>query len=338
ANVAVYRTGDVAARNLHLSSIGKALGEGAGQTLYIVAATVGLAALGFVIALRSGIRLANRANAPAVHRAAAFSGLAVVAVLVMASLFLSNGERLDHWIYGRYVEGVVAPLIVLSVLAAGRLPARTLVTTLAGGGALLLLCGALVTVVHHGATRGPIVRTNTMGVDAVFRATGFRLDVALLTAIAVGGLGIAIAYGRWGRPVAAVIVALLFLPSIVTSEQFLVDGSRSRSGERVVAETIVGLRRHDGASERCIAYDDATYSIFHFWNYRYFVPDVEMTRFDSRTGGHPCSDLVISGRPDLFVALPGARLVTWEHDAPQGLWVLPGPLQDRLAAAKRLPS
>jgi hypothetical protein len=45
---------------------------------------------------------------------------------------------------------------------------------------------------------------------------------------------------------------------------------------------------------------------------------------------------VISGRTDLGQVLAGARLVVWEHDAPQGLWVLPGPLQQRLFAEGRL--
>ncbi|MCU1463821.1 MAG: hypothetical protein JWO37_3896 [Acidimicrobiales bacterium] len=338
SNGAIYRAGDVASRNLHFSALGKIVAEAAGQAVYIAAATVGLVALGLVIASRSVVGMVARPRTSGAHRAAAFCGLAFVAVLGLASLFLSNGERLDHWIYGRYVEGVAAPLIVLAVLAAGRVPSRLAGRLAAAGAVLLIAGGAVVTAVHHGVTRGPLVRTNVMGVDALFRATGFRLSVAALTALAVAGVAIAAALGRWGRPLVALLAVIAFAPSIVTSNQFLIDGSRDRAGQRVVARTIVALQRNDGADpHHCIGYDDASYSIFHYWNYRLFLPDDEVVRFDSRTGARPCSDLVISGRSDLGAALAGARLVVWEHGAPQGLWVLPGPLLDRLAVAHRLP-
>lgn len=336
ADTAANRTGDVVSRNLDLSAAGKIVGEVAGQWLYIAAASVGLVVVGAVLAGRAVPRLLTGARVSPGQRAATFAVLAFAGVLAMAALFLSNGERLDHWVYGRYVEAVVAPLLVVAVVGAGQLPRRMGWSVFAAGAAIVVGCGALVTVAHHGATRGPLVRTNTMGIDAVFRATDYRLSVAAIVAVAVVGLAVAVALARFGTPIAALVVVALFVPSIVSSHQFLVSGSRQRAGERVVARTIDRLHRDFAVDERCVAYDDATYSIFHYWNYRLFLPRSETPRFDSRRSPSPCPELVISGRVDLDASLPGARLVTWEHDAPQGLWVLPGPLQDRVAAAGRL--
>jgi hypothetical protein len=336
ANVTVYRARDVASRNLHLTAVNKILAELAGQALYIVAATIGLVLVGTVIALRSGAGVLARPRVSPGHRTAAFCGLAFVAVWVLASLFLSNGERLDHWVYGRYLEGVLAPLLVLAVLAAGQLPPRLAFRMVAGGVVVMAAGGIAVSAVHNGVTRGALVRTNVMGVDELFRASNYRLEVAALAAVAIGGTALAVAMVRWTRPLAVMALVALFVPSTVSSARFLVDGSRDRAQQRVVANTILALQRADGATERCIAYDDATYSIFHYWNYRLFLPDNEVSQFDSRSGGRPCSDLVISGRTDLGQVLAGARLVVWEHDAPQGLWVLPGPLQQRLFAEGRL--
>jgi hypothetical protein len=336
ADTAVNRTGDVVGRNLHLGAISKIVGEVAGQSLYITAASIGLVVVGAVLALRSAPRLVSGRGLSPGQRSACFSGLAFAGVLGMASLFLSDGERLDHWIYGRYVEAVVAPLLIFAVLGAGQVPRRVAARIAIVGAAAMVAAGVIVDAVHHGVTRGPLVRTNTMGVDIVFRANDYRLNLVALVVLAVAGVVIAVALARWGRPMIALLMVLLFVPSIVSSRDFLVSGSRERARQRVVATTIAALHRDLGADDRCVSYDDASYSIFHYWNYRLFLPRTETPRFDSRRQPPPCGPLVISGRVDLDHSLPGARLVVWEHDAPQGLWILPGPLLDRAGAAGRL--
>lgn len=46
----------------------------------------------------------------------AFVGVSSVGILLLSSLFMVNAERLDHWMYGRYVEAFAAPVLLAGVL------------------------------------------------------------------------------------------------------------------------------------------------------------------------------------------------------------------------------
>jgi len=46
-----------------------------------------------------------------------FLVLALVGIIVLSAVFMTSAVRLDHWMYGRYVEGFIAPVILAGVLS-----------------------------------------------------------------------------------------------------------------------------------------------------------------------------------------------------------------------------
>jgi hypothetical protein len=96
----------------------------AGQIFYLVVGTVGLIGVG-VLSLGYG----SVAIQPNSDRRTSFEQRAILIATVLpligivgvSALMMSNGlpenHRLDHWMYGRYVEGVIAPVILAGALA-----------------------------------------------------------------------------------------------------------------------------------------------------------------------------------------------------------------------------
>ncbi|MHB8670660.1 MAG: hypothetical protein ACYDAD_08910 [Acidimicrobiales bacterium] len=336
ATANAYRVSDILGR---FGSLGHLGNEVAGHALYAVAATFGLAVLGMGAASVAGWRLLRGADS-ATSAAAAFCGIGFVAVLLLSSLFLTNATRLDHFIYGRYDEGVLAPLLVLGLVCAVHLRDRARVWAILGWiAAVAVVAGGTAEVVwaaHRGHATGSLVRPNVMGVDVVLVMTHFRLNAVALAAWGAGGALLAlVAFRR--RTWAGVLVLIAgFAPSAATASLDMAHGSAARAGQRVVADALDAIHDRFGGATGCLADDLATFSLWHAANDRLFHPLVELSGFDSRRSERPCSELVVSGRTDLASVYPGARMVVPENNGPgysQALWVLPGELATRLDAA-----
>ncbi|MBL4606536.1 MAG: hypothetical protein JKY01_01740 [Pseudomonadales bacterium] len=106
-----------------ISGIKEIISRIAGQLFYLSVGTVGLIWLGlFTItekalqksdAIDKDTNIENRSTA-------IFIWLSfLTAIVIPALMFSSNPEaqRLDHWMYGRYVEGVIAPILLVGVLS-----------------------------------------------------------------------------------------------------------------------------------------------------------------------------------------------------------------------------
>ena len=95
--------------------------------------------------------------------AAAFAVLALLATLALSALTFAaqDAPRLDHWMYGRYLEGAMMPALALGFLA---LPSGLDRTALVG-----LLLGAACAVVLAAAQPGAII--NVLNVTALWQAS-----------------------------------------------------------------------------------------------------------------------------------------------------------------------
>jgi hypothetical protein len=152
-------------------------------------------------------------------------------------------------------------------------------------------------------------------------------------AAAVLGLGV-LALARRRPVVAAVAVAVLFTTGgLFVHRTALVPGSRATQESLRIP---VRLRQIPAGS--AVAYDEGHLTDRGFYAYPFWIDRFGDGRrllwFDSRTASPP-APLVISARawPE---APPGTRLVYPESPGDQGLWVLPGSEQERLAAAGSL--
>lgn len=272
-------------------------------------------------------------------------GLVSVTCLVMlavsvVSIGTGGAGRLDLSLYGRYNEAVLAPVLVAGALVGlglgrrraapggqGQLGGRPLGTWAAPGGLVALAIAAGVVV----AARGPVLHgtpqaTNILAAHALFVPSAHSsLDI-----VALAGLGAAVLVVSWlawrvNIVLAAAIVVASFGPSVAAGLADLSTQSANVATELAVPRALVRLRDARGATS-CVGFDTsagAASAAFTYFTYRLYDPAQRFAPFDSATGGHPCSEEVVSARAKLGSTYSGAREVV---SAPEALWVLPGPL------------
>lgn len=323
--------------------------EIAGQVWYLTVATWGLFPVGMGVALGGTVTLVRRRSTSAgvaapgpVARAAVLSFVAasVLAMLVLGSLYVREDGTLDSFIYGRAVEGLLVPVLLVGLLGligpvaslGGR--ARTGMARPLAAVAGTMVAAGVVLVLGRGASRIelPVARVNVLGLDGLLSWQDTVLSVALFSGLALAAATVVVATTRRAPVAAAGLMGLLFLPSIVTGQEFMVAGSRQRASERAVADALVAIDgRLGGIPGNCVGYDGAGLSAWHRANYALFFGGVAIRDFSSRRGEQPCSELAVSGREDFATAFPGSRAVMLENSYHQTLWALPGPAQVGLA-------
>lgn len=90
------------------------LSTGLGQLWYVIVASFGVAAVGFVALAIVALGSDRRSAAGASNRAVAlFALLAVGGVAILSAGLLAEVNRVDHRVYGRYLEGVT-PILILA--------------------------------------------------------------------------------------------------------------------------------------------------------------------------------------------------------------------------------
>jgi hypothetical protein len=339
---AAYRPDAIVTKSLSLHGLVSLGWEVCGQMFYLSAATLGLLPLGLFLGLRS-LRAVWRGDRTPTELARGFAALALLGVLALSSLFMNLGDRADKLVYGRYNEGVIVPLLIVAladVLAPGRLrrftaggyPARRWIVI--GGGAIVLTGTGLVAGRSTAALHGSLNPINVLGLYPVLHREAAPIGVALVVAVSLA-LVVAIAAAAWRFPaVAAFALAAVFVFTALDAEtSYLVPGSRARAAQTVIASALKRAAGEFGVGTDCIGYDPVSRTDFDYFATRFLLPDRLFRWFDAAHGAQPCGPLVVSGHADFGTHFPLARLVTLEDDVPQALWVLPGPLQDRMAKA-----
>ena len=98
------------------------LGHIGGHVFYITTGTLGLVWLGLLSLLQQSLNVSRNPTGLEVHEWRAISlflGLSFLGIEAISILMFSGpltGQRLDHWMYGRYVEGVLAPILLIGIL------------------------------------------------------------------------------------------------------------------------------------------------------------------------------------------------------------------------------
>lgn len=88
----------------------------AGHLFYLTIGTVGLVWVYFI----NKFYLIKQADVSVPNTLAIFFVISLLGVLALSVLLFSHtpeATRLDHWMYGRYVEGVIAPLILIGAMS-----------------------------------------------------------------------------------------------------------------------------------------------------------------------------------------------------------------------------
>ncbi len=312
-----YDSGSLAGR---ITEVGGLLTTAVGQYFYLNAATLGLVTVGLVALVRN----LRAGEASGQRYLTAFPILAFAGVYAFSILANGKAERTDHLLYGRYIEGAIAPLLVagLAVLVTSDPLIVHRRYVVVGAGATLTAAVCFYGLAGPEQLRGLYNGAMVLGIEPFKRRIGWP-DPLLIGAAAAVLIAVVGATRRLGRFVPIAVVALIFAAfGIKNSRGLLVPISAALAPERAIPEALARI-----GVPPCIGLDRTAFSLFHYGVYRLLAP----TRYESFGPGEtPCGDLIVSGA-ELDAAFPGARLVMPEYRGLQGLWVQPGALADRLA-------
>jgi hypothetical protein len=286
-----------------------------GQLWYLTVATLGLVPIGALWL----------ATSKRVSRPVAWTVLAgALATLGASALQMSDGTRVDHLVYGRYVEGAVPVLLVAgaAALVAWRSELVRLYALVAGGGALL----AIVLVVGRGgdAFAGDVMPLNVTGI-LVARGDATEVDVLVVSLVALVAAGAVVLLTRWRALLGVGAVGLLFVASSASVQARTLRPFDERwAGFITLSDAVRSLDVTAYSIDRPSIGEDASPQNL----YQLELSDLEV-RFSE---GRPSTALVIGPERWEEAVGWGARLVDVEVEPVYhlGLWVMPGDLQDRL--------
>jgi hypothetical protein len=265
--------------------------EAMGQFWYLVVASYGLAVLGLIGVIALGMRPAAdspRRASPAWNALIFTVGSAAVGFGV-SSLFLSGASRVDHFIYGRYNEGVVAPFIATglwSLTQLGRawwsLTWRALFVALSGTVlAALLLWGRGV------AWEGRPNLANVLAIVPQLQALSEN-DLLGISLLAAGGY-LAVALASLWRPWLGIgLLAAIFSFIGYHSHLYFLGMQAGRAQRQVLYDRIATMPGVDR-----ISYDASYFDPVSLFFGQYFLPHTEFDFFESDRGEQPKSPYFI---------------------------------------------
>jgi hypothetical protein len=296
-----------------------------GQLWYLTAATVGTALLGAWMLGR--LATGDSGRSPR-GQAAGFALLSGVSLFALSVAFVIVPDRVDKLFYGRYWE----PALGL-FLAAGmarlleRPPGRAAFAVVSL--TPLALGAALVTLRGGSAFQGLFNELNVLGVAPWTLVLG-RVRVLWIAALATALGLLVLALARWRPAAGPLALAVLFASgSLFTYARLLLPANRG-------AQTTlrIPVRLAEMPSGVPVAYDEGHLTERTFYAYPFWISGRRLLWFDSRSAP-AAAPLVVSAQP-WPEAPAGARVIYPENVTRQALWVLPGEVQDHLAAAGAL--
>ncbi len=344
-----YRLGEIVGDRGGLEGLRRVAVGAAGQALYLVVTTAGMIVLGGLQVGKAVGRAWRERDRSTPTVLVLYAGLASLLVFVTSAVFISpaaGSARPDAVLYGRYNEGLVAPLLLVgaTALVSGRF--RLWDRERWWRGVLPWLVGSVgVTALavewwQQDQLLGVHVENpfNVLALYPVLAAMGGVEPLALAAVgVAAAAAFLSVARRHVGLAVGLALVAFLGLAMRMAFFNLPRDHYDPRAQERVVAETVNAIDARFGVE--CVGADRARQPIYHVQLYRWYIDDARIVEFSSDVGepDAPCGSLVVSGRADLHTSYPGARLVTREgRDVESYLWVLPGELQEQLEVEGRL--
>lgn len=253
-----------------------------GHVLYLLLGTVGLICVAATILMQWLRGKHDNLEMIALYRVAAIFLLgSLIASLGLSVMALSQKpQRLDHWIYGRYIEGVLAP-----VLLVGAMTPRWRI-------GLWAVPSAVVFGVLLRSGLGPYLHTAPFNVPTFWQEFFIRhcgLGVWIL-----GGVAIIACVHNLPKRYAIIGVALFFAFNITLQIRYHAAASKG-AVTRSIASSVVRQLFNPGT---CIGYDFAgqdTYEKIVYWYDLWFpLYDYLVKRADYSTWKHSCEGALFS--------------------------------------------
>lgn len=300
-----------------------------GQVFYLLTATAGIAGLG-LWALVDSARPTGSDSGIGPRSVGVLAIGIFVASIGISSLFLAGREG-DFAIYGRYGEGVLVPLLVAGLVTLASDPATARHRAMRLAFALPALAAVLVLVRGPEAFEGRMLLLNIAGVFPVVEFVG-TIRLSALTAVGVTGIVIVVGLLTWRFVLGTLALSVVFLATAAFSinrSAAAIDALDQQDDLIVALERTIDVLTTTTNDTPCVALDIWQLpDRWHQENYRLRLDDTAFEYWSSATPKAPCSDLVVSQRPDLDDVFPGAAVVAVEPFGRQALWILPGELQE----------
>ena len=269
--------------------------------------------------------------------------------ITSVSFFAQNQFRADHWVYGRHNDSFTPLWVGVAVIALAGAPGlRRRVAWLAGAAVVVVVTGVVVW-----ATRDPAEMDNQFSVFAV-PALSRMIDLdsgsvfGLATAVAVLALVVmavlAAATDRSTERRGTRSMAVFAVP-VLLALFFAWTGSGSVAGTETFRNYLTADWSTPHELERlgvtALEVEGRTGRSLPTLLYPFALPDVDVTMYDAQHR-EPTGTFVVARVDDPGRRRAGDRLVLldqnvlysfWDVAEGLGIWVRPGPEQDRLAAA-----
>lgn len=268
----------------------KLAGVVVGQLSYAAVATFGLAILAG-IAIAKGV--AGREWPDAVGRAPVrifilLAPLGCIAISALSSA-AGNPDRLDHWVYGRYQDAFILPLLAYGLLSAPRKRWHPVVI-----GAGVYMAGLWLT--YGLDTSGPVNRVNISGLwSEQFLQHG---SIALWLAVGAVGIVLPAIFPRYLLWVSMIVVYCACSVSQASWHRSILE---HHSNPSEVVDFVLGNFKSGcvyfdagsipkGTSPASVEVERASLYSFYFFNYRYI-------RHAAQSGPAPatgCNDVILT--------------------------------------------
>lgn len=305
-----------------------------GQFWYTLVAWAMLPAFGVALLVREVRRewIAGRRVGAAAWWTLVVVGALAMGTLATTSLIESTPARLDSLMYGRYLDPFLLPLVLVALVGIARgLRRRAALGALATGAALLILFLLLGTPARQlGARWFPLNIAGLLLWNWPKEASHSMPPFALASLVAVAAGVLVVLAGRRGRWMAIGVIGALFVASSVRAQVAVVWPAQQLVH---VPTAVSALARVDAAlGERVpVVYlsGGAAYVGQNLTQYWLVPRPLPVLASDDSLR----DDVLVVGRPTWAAGEAlGARAVAGHRAGTDLLWVLPGPLADRLAA------
>jgi hypothetical protein len=323
-----------------------------GQLWYALAAWYGFAILALiVVAVRTVVEIRQRKPALATWASLVFLGILAISVVWIAAAIDRGDPRLDIYAYGRYLDSVLAILALTGIAIA--LTRMTRQLALVWGAVALLIAALFFIVVYRQVPSGPgtwwgpnsvpgIIQWDWPNVTSAERPPWVIATIAALLIVAAAAAATVFLSQRAATVIVASVALVAFLASGIAAEIKTIRPNfspwyTSFTLRTDVTETLAEYPDASlsfdrvGLSDTLGGVDTVSRNAYQFWLSPRAVPVFTSEDADPET------DLVISRKDWPRAGELGARLVAEDTGMfNNALWVLPGALQDEMAAAGEL--
>ncbi len=192
-----------------------------GHISYLIVSSFGLILFGFIGTINKSFQLFYKSkwyidsgSNPAKQSIPSFLALSLMGVLAMSVIFASGSEsRVDHWIYGRYIEMVVLPLLALGYLSLWKKK------WLYGAALFVFISGLILHQVADMSADNNLINTIVFWPQFLIREKNFLYWMSI-GAITLFLLTRSCNYSNLGNKLIVTFIAVCFLASAANSSIF----------------------------------------------------------------------------------------------------------------------